>query len=210
MRTILIIGDSTAANKISQKKPESGWGEYLGEFMPTFKIDNHAQNGRSSKSFYDEGLFDVVRNRLKKNDILLIQFGHNDSKSEDPLRYASEEVFEVYIKTYINNARECQAIPVLLSSITRRTFTNHQLDPNACGIYPSKMKEIASKEGVYFIDMFNLSQKHINQLGEEKSKKLYLHLEPHQHPNYPEGVIDNTHFNEYGARVFAEMIASSL
>jgi lysophospholipase L1-like esterase len=210
MKHIYIIGDSTAAKKLDSKRPESGWGEYLHLFMHDYAIENHAQNGRSSKSFYDEGLFMPVLDGLTNDDLLLIQFGHNDSKSEDPKRYTDKDMYESYLSLYIDQARNKGAIPILISSVTRRTFINHQLDPRACGLYPSYMKEVATKKKCLFIDMFQMSQNLLKELGEEKSKDLYLYLDKQEHINYPLGVTDNTHFSPQGALIMAEMIAKEI
>src|SRR5215813_1555693 len=88
---VYLAGDSTLAQKTSDKRPETGWGEYLqSQFDNTkIKIDNHAQNGRSTKSFIDEGRWQIIVGRLRKGDYVLIEFGHNDEKTEDPKRYAA-------------------------------------------------------------------------------------------------------------------------
>ena len=86
--TIFMIGDSTMANKsLTGENPERGWGQMLpGYLSEEIRVDNHAVNGRSSKSFIDEGRWEKVISQVKKGDYVFIQFGHNDEKS-DPKRH---------------------------------------------------------------------------------------------------------------------------
>ena len=80
--TIFIIGDSTAAKKdLSTGSPERGWGMALQDYFTSpIVVDNHAVNGRSSLSFYNEGRWAKVLEKLQPGDYVIIQFGHNDEK----------------------------------------------------------------------------------------------------------------------------------
>lgn len=211
-KTIYIAGDSTAEAKPLHEKPMSGWGEYLNDFFDsTMTVSNHAMGGRSTKSFLDEKRLDVILGKLKEGDYLLIQFGHNDQKIEDPLRYT--EAFGEYqenLKLFISKTREKKAIPILLSSISRRLFENGKIDRASLGDYPKAMEEVSANANVIYIDANTLSADYLDELGIEKSKDLFLHLKPNEFNNYPEGLEDNTHFSEYGGRVFAKMIANEL
>lgn len=213
MPTIFIIGDSLSATKFNSKKPETGWGELLHRYVPNhYVIDNHAVNGRSTKSFIDEGLFDTVKTLWKPHDILLIQFGHNDQKKEDPSRYT--DPFGSYtdnLSYFIIQAKLATVKPILISSITRRIFIDKGiLDGHTLGDYPEAMHLVAVKHNVAFVDMFQTSQVIVASLGVEQSKNLYLHLDPKAHTNYPDGIIDNTHLNEHGADVMASIIGLSI
>lgn len=213
MPTIFIIGDSLSATKFNSKKPETGWGELLHRYVPNhYVIDNHAVNGRSTKSFIDEGLFDTVKTLWKPHDILLIQFGHNDQKKEDPSRYT--DPFGSYtdnLSYFIIQAKLATVKPILISSITRRIFIDKGiLDGHTLGDYPEAMHLVAVKHNVAFVDVFQTSQAIVASLGVEQSKNLYLHLDPKAHTNYPDGIIDNTHLNEHGADVMASIIGLSI
>ncbi len=207
--SIHIIGDSTAAKKVPETRPESGWGEHLHLYLPDdFKIENAAVNGRSTKSFVDLGHFKFVDDALKTGDYLLIQFGHNDQKFDDPARFT--EPFNSYqenLRNYVAAARAKDVTPIILTSVTRRAFDEGQLDPKALGDYPRAALEVAKELDVQTIDVFSLTQNLVQSLGDEKSKELYLHLAEGEHSNYPDGVFDDTHFNETGAKVVAELIA---
>ncbi|MGN0309006.1 MAG: pectinesterase family protein [Bacteroides sp.] len=123
--TIYMIGDSTMANKVLDGgNPERGWGQVLPGFLSEeFRVDNHAVNGRSSKSFIDEGRWEKVLSLLKPGDYLFIQFGHNDEKA-DPKRHtdANGGSFDENLRRFVTEARAKGAIPVLFNSIVRRNF----------------------------------------------------------------------------------------
>jgi lysophospholipase L1-like esterase len=46
--------------------------------------------------------------------------------------------------------------------------------------------------------------------GVESSKLLFLQLKPGEHPNYPDGKEDNTHFSELGARSLAQLVLAEI
>ena len=91
--TIHLVGDSTMADKPKLELPERGWGQLFRErVLPTARVENHAVNGRSTKSFIDEGRWQKVVDALKPGDWVIIQFGHNDEKSADPTRFTEAHV----------------------------------------------------------------------------------------------------------------------
>lgn len=211
-QVIYIAGDSTAETKKPEDKPMSGWGEYLQDYLnSSVAVDNHAMGGRSTKSFLDEKRLDAIINQIKEDDYLLIQFGHNDQKIEDPTRYT--DAFGTYqenLRLYINKVREKKAHPILVSSISRRAYKDGKIDRESLGDYPAAMKEVAKKEDVFYIEGTHLSADYLDELGIEQSKDLFLHLAPNTYPNYPEGLVDNTHFSEKGGKIFAEIIGKEL
>ncbi len=84
MPTIHIAGDSTAAEKDENKRPETGWGEKISAyFSPEIQINNQAKNGRSTKSFIQEGRLARLASQFQPNDFLFVQFGHNDQKIQE-------------------------------------------------------------------------------------------------------------------------------
>ena len=121
-----LIGDSTCATKeLSKQNPERGWGQL---FQPLFDgsvtIRNHAVNGRSTKSFRDEGRWQRVCDELRPGDYVFIQFGHNDQKQADSTRYASPEQYAANLRRYADETRARGAVPVLLTPVVRRRFTD--------------------------------------------------------------------------------------
>jgi lysophospholipase L1-like esterase len=126
--TLYLIGDSTMADKPDPAhNPERGWGQALPEFLDgQVVVDNRAVNGRSTKSFIAEGRWDSVRVRLRKGDYVLMQFGHNDEKSEDSTRYAAPyTAYRRNLARFIAESRAAGATPIVLSSIVRRKFNEH-------------------------------------------------------------------------------------
>lgn len=107
-KTLFMVGDSTMADKTELDiSPERGWGQLFPTYLTSdIRVENHAMNGRSTKSFVDEGRWDSVLVRMHKGDILIMQFGHNDAKVSDPVRYASVEDYE---KNLVRMTRQAQA-----------------------------------------------------------------------------------------------------
>lgn len=213
MPVIHILGDSLAATKSMDRKPETGWGEVLSNFIPNrYQIMNHAVNGRSTKSFLDEGLFDRCLDQLKPSDVFLISFGHNDQKKEDPNRYTDPfGSYQENLRYMIESIIHHHAKPILITSVTRRVFIGpHTIDQNTLSDYPYAMLSLAKSLKIPCIDLFTTSQALVASLGDEASKSLYLHLKPGEDSHYPEGVMDNTHLNQHGAEVMASLIALEL
>lgn len=213
MRAVYIAGDSTAALKGPGEWPMAGWGEYLQEYLgPEVRIENRAINGRSTRSFLAEGRLADIEQDLGSGDFLLIQFGHNDQKIEDPARYTDPHTeYRHNLKTFIESARSRGGIPVLLTSVSRRRFTAEgEPDPQAVGPYPGAVREVAEETGTLLLDIFAASQQLYGSLGVEESAKLFMHLPPGSHPNYPGGITDDTHFCRAGAQRIASLVAQAL
>lgn len=208
---IFIAGDSTASNYLPDQAPRMGWAQVLQNFFTSeVVVKNHAASGRSSKSFITEGRLDVILENIKENDYFFIQFGHNDEK---PDKERSTEPYTTYkecLTQYINGARKKGAIPILLTSINRRSFTKNGKIQSTHGDYPKAMKELAKELNVPIIDMTEKTKTFFEELGEEKTKKIFLWLKPGEHPNYPEGVEDNTHLHEQGAIAIAKLVLEGI
>jgi lysophospholipase L1-like esterase len=208
---IYMIGDSTMAPKSEEQRPKTGWGEVLSEyFSDDVRIQNYAKNGRSTKSFIDEGRWQLVLDSLNQGDYLIIQFGHNDQKSDNPVLYASPDEYEANLKTFIDESSRKGAIPILMNPIVRRRFDAEESFFDTHGKYPSKSREIANKWNVLFVDMHLKSLEMVVQSGPEISKDFFLWLKPGESVNYPEGVEDNTHFSPFGARKMAYLAVEGI
>ena len=240
--TIFTIGDSTMANKkLEGGNPERGWGQMLSRyFTDDITVDNHAVNGRSSKSFIDEGRWDNVLSKIQKGDYVFIQFGHNDEK-DDPKRHTDPgTTFDANLRKLVEETRAKGGIPVLFNSIVRRNFGKSGADAVAdavkqddirSGIDPKAPKEVieegaklidthgayldspanvAKELNVAFIDLNSLTHKLVEDLGPEKSKEMYLWVQPKTVPALPDGREDNTHLNVHGASIVAEMAAKAV
>jgi lysophospholipase L1-like esterase len=209
--TIWMIGDSTMAVKETKAYPETGWGmPFVYFFDSTVKVENRAKNGRSTKTFLSENLWAPIEAALQPGDYVFIQFGHNDESKEKTERYTSPEDYRINILRFINETRAKNAIPVLLTPVTRRKFDKEGKIMETHELYSKVVREIAAETKVAFIDMDRLSQEFLQQWGVENSKLLFLQLEPGEHPNYPDGKIDNTHFTELGARKMAQLVLKEM
>ncbi|WP_208559864.1 rhamnogalacturonan acetylesterase [Marinilactibacillus kalidii] len=210
--TVFIVGDSTAADKSVQEKPMSGWGEFIGsQFDDTVKFENHAINGRSTQSFLKQNRLAPILAKAKPGDYLWIQFGHNDQKIDDPERFTKPyEDYMTNLKFMIAEAEKRQMTVVLLTSISRRQFVKGELNRQSLGEYPEAMRILAKKLDVLLVDMHEITSNYLSELGEKDSKAIFLHLNPGEHDNYPEGLTDNTHFSEHGAQIMARLLANSV
>jgi lysophospholipase L1-like esterase len=191
----------------------TGWGEFLQEYLgPDVRIENRAVNGRSTRSFLAEGRLTDIEQEFSAGDLLLIQFGHNDQKLEDPARYTNPHTeYRQNLRVFIDSARSRGGFPVLLTSVSRRSFTaDGEPDPQAVGLYPEAMREVAAETGTPLLDIFASSQQLYRTLGAEGSQQLFMHLPPGSHPNYPDGITDNTHFSRAGAQQIAGLVARAL
>lgn len=203
--TIYTIGDSTMANKKPEVYPETGWCQVLPAFFDTtVTVKNHAVNGRSTKSFIDEGRWKMVLDSLKPGDFVFIQFGHNDEKFQDSTRYTIP--FGSYtenLKRFVTESLEKGATPVLLTSIVRRKFDETGKLTDTHGDYPIATRKVASELNVPLIDLQKLTEDWVNGLGDEPSKAMFLWTEPDE--KFPEGRKDDTHLCEKGAREVARI-----
>lgn len=226
--TVFMIGDSTMANKsITGGKPERGWGHVLGGFFTEdIIVDNHAVNGRSSKSFIDEGRWDKVLSRIKPGDYVVIQFGHNDEKPKADRHTDPGTTFDANLERFVNESRERGATPILMNAIVRRNFlapcdqpghivaSDNQVEGDTLydthGAYLDSPRNVAKKLNVPFVDANKITHELVQGLGREESKKLYMWVEPNTVPAVPKGSVDNTHLNIYGARVVAGLLVDAM
>ncbi|MEU0488328.1 rhamnogalacturonan acetylesterase [Nocardiopsis sp. NPDC006139] len=209
---LFVAGDSTASTYAAHEAPRAGWGQALGLFLGGgATVDNRALSGASSKSFADLGLLDGVLADIRPGDHLLVSFGHNDSKSDDPARYTEPwSTYQEQLTAYLDGARERGARPVLVTSVERRRFTADGTPRESHGDYPAAMRALAEREGVPLVDLTALSLELWGGLGPEGTKGHFLWSEPGGHPNYPDGVQDNTHFQAHGAIEVARLVAAEL
>ncbi|MBT2450794.1 rhamnogalacturonan acetylesterase [Streptomyces sp. ISL-43] len=202
-RTLYVAGDSTAAQKYADAAPETGWGMALPFFLHKHvPVANHAVNGRSTKSFIDEGRLTSILDVIRPGDLLLIQFGHNDQKATDPTRYTEPWTsYQDNLCRYVDGAREHGALPVLATSVERRRFDADGTALRTHGEYPAAMRQVAREEGVDLIDVQELSLALWQRLGPETTKTYF---------NWTAAEQDNTHFNPPGAIAVARLVATGL
>lgn len=235
--TVFMIGDSTMANKpLKDENQERGWGQMLPMMLQgKIRVDNHAVNGRSSRSFINEGRWDKVIEKMGKGDYLIIEFGHNDEKPGEKRHTDPGSTFDDNLRMFAQKALEKGATPILMNSIVRRNFpasvTEKAEDrddnpPTAVG--PTKNKEegdilvdthraylisprtVAAELGTPFVDLNALTHSLVQSLGREKSKELFMWIPANTYKFCPDGKIDNTHLNIYGGKVVAAIAAKAI
>jgi len=205
--TVYLAGDSTMAEKLPEKRPETGWGEALQQFFKPDKvrIENHAKNGRSTRTFIEERLWQGIIDKVKKGDFVFIEFGHNDAAKDRTDRYTPPEDYRKNLVKFITDVRDRQANPVLLTPVMRRRFDKDGKFQDSHGQYPDIVRAVASEFRVPLIDMLRKSESVLTRYGPEESRKLFLQLKPNENANYPQGIEDNTHFSPLGADVMARL-----
>ena len=207
---VYLIGDSTMCIKPPSAYPEAGWGMPFAFFFDqTVQVENRAQNGRSTRTFMEARLWKPVIDSLKEGDYVFIQFGHNDEVSTKD-SYTDEKKFKENLLQYVNETRSRNANPVLITPVARRRFDSSGNVEGSHEIYSSIVRETAKVAGVPLIDLDKSSQELLQKLGPVNSKALFLNLEKDEHPNFPDGKEDNTHFSEYGARKIAELVLAGI
>jgi len=208
-----LVGDSTMADKpVDKPNPERGWGQ----LFPTLvkepaRVVNHAVNGRSTKSFRAEGRWENVLSQLAAGDYVLIEFGHNDEKKEDPKRYAAADTdFKENLRRFIREVRAKGATPILATPVNRRKFDDNGHLTDTHGAYPDAMRVVAVEEKVPLIDLHALTRPLLEKLGPENSKSLFVWVKPGEYASIPNGREDDTHFNEKGALEISQLVANEI
>ena len=232
--TVFMIGDSTMANKdTTGGKQERGWGMMLQQYFKSgVVVDNHAVNGRSSKSFIDEGRWDVVLSKMKPGDYVIIQFGHNDEKPAADRQTDPGTTFDANLRRFVLESRARGGIPILCNAVVRRNFyrqVDSSVDDESLrnttyedekvnsdtlidthGAYLLSPRNVARELGVPFIDANRVTHDLEQGMGIEGSRRLHMWFRPGEHPSVPKGRKDNTHYNVYGATVVAGLLAEEI
>ncbi len=208
---VFLAGDSTMADK-PLDLPERGWGMALGEFfVDAVEVRNHAVNGRSTKSFIDEGRWAKLVGELRAGDYVIVQFAHNDEKKEDPKRYADPATsFRDNLRRLIAESRAKGATPILATPVCRRKFdAGGKLVPTH-GAYPKAVRAVAAEEQVPLLDLERTTAAWLQAAGDEPSRRFFMWIAPGTHPKIPDGRKDDTHFVAAGAQAVAGMAAAQI
>lgn len=211
--TLYCIGDSTMANKKDpEKNPEHGWAQVLQPFFTSnVMVVNKAQNGRSTRSFINEKRWDSIYNKLKKGDYVFIEFGHNDQKIEDPSRYTNPHTAYRYnLIRFVKESRAKGAIPILLTSISRRNFNEKGVLVPTHGDYPLETRLVAQEYNVPFIDLEYYTELLEQSYGPEASKQLHLHFKAGENAYYDKEKSDDTHLSLKGATEIAQIVINQI
>ena len=208
--TVYMAGDSTMAIKDVKDYPETGWGmpfQYF--FSDSVTVDNRAKNGRSTRTFIEEGRWQSIVEALQPGDFVIIQFGHNDEVEHKKDRYTTPDQYKANLARFIRDTRAHGAHPLLMTPVTRRYFDSDGRIKHTHP-YSPLVREVARAEKVTFIDMDEITRAYFQAEGDRDSALRFMHIPPNTHPNYPVGVRDDTHFNQLGAREVAQLVLKEL
>lgn len=210
--TVYLAGDSTVVDQMYE--PWAAWGQMLPAFFgPGISIANHAESGESLKSFIRERRLDKILSTIKPGDYLFIQFAHNDQKQGPP--HASTYVeaattYKAYLNVFVQEARLRGAIPVLVTSMNRRSFGSDGLIQNTLEDYPEAMRQYAREMGVPLIDLNAMSKTLYEALGQDGTLKAFVHFPANTFPGQTTELKDDTHFTNYGAYELAQCIIEGI
>lgn len=210
---VYLIGDSTVSDYPLSRSPLTGWGMPFATFFDsTVVVKNHAKGGRSTRTFLEENRWQPIFDKLESGDYVFIQFGHNDEAKEEKYkdRYTTPEDYRKNLTRFVNDTRSKNATPILLTPVTRMKFDKNGVAQETHVEYSTLVREVALKEKVTLIDLDAESLKLLQAFGPDKAKLLFNQLEAGENPHYPDGMKDNTHFSELGARKLAEIVLSQL
>lgn len=229
--TVYLIGDSTMADYSGDYDPDKdymktrypvmGWGQVFQQFMVSDSlkkisglikadsviVDDRARGGRSTRTFFQEGRWRSVYENLKKGDIVMMQFGHNDASENHPMRYVDIEGYKEFLRLFVSQARQKGAHPVILTPVARNYPWEDGRLQNVHGEYDMAAKDVAKEMDVLLIDLNKRSMDYFSRKGKEYvSKNYFMNLPPGKYEAYPEGQDDNTHFQPTGAKAVAQLV----
>lgn len=208
---LFLAGDSTMSIKEKKAYPETGWGMPFELFWDSsIIVINKAKNGRSTKTFIQEGIWKNIVDSLQSGDYVFIQFGHNDESPEKVDRYTRPDSFRTNLQFFIQQVSQKGGIPILLTPVSRRKFDKNGTALATHEKYAPLVLEVAQQMNVYCIDLDSASRNLYQRMGADNSRLLFVQLQPGEHPNYPSGKEDNTHFNELGARLIAQIVLADI
>ena len=228
---IYLAGDSTVADYSLEKDfqtkryPLAGWGQVFQQFFrsdclkhlrhlvkaDSVLVDDRAKGGRSTRTFFEEGRWREIYSSLKKDDIVMIQFGHNDASVEKHERYVNLTGYKEYLRLFVQQAREKRATPILLTPVARNYPWKDGKLSNVHGEYPKAVKEVADELNVLFIDLNELSMDVFSAKGQEYvTNNYFMNLPAGKYVAYPEGQKDNTHFQPEGATAVARLVFDAM
>ncbi len=229
---VFLVSDSTVQSYEKRSYPQTGWGQVLCRFfrggeqcsvspvkwngqkigkvyeLPELVIENRAVAGRSARSFYDEGRLDQIMEELCPGDYMFVQFAHNDDNVLRPNRYIAPEEFPAFLKRYLDACERRGAQCVFVTPVTMMVTGDDGKFRIAFNNYREKMMELALERNVPLLDLGERSTAYLNEIGLEESKQIYLWAEEGEYPDstYAAGVSDKAHLQEYGAKVYANLV----
>ena len=208
--TLHLAGDSTMGEGLPERRPETGWGERLQDLFNEERVlvSNYAKRGRSTRTFLSEGFWAALIANVKEGDYVIVQFGHNDGSRDE--QNTPPDEYRSNLARFVSEVRARRAFPVLATPIVVRSFNSDGSLRDTHGPYPDIVRSAALGTDTPLLDMQVLSAQVVTEYGPERSKELFQHLAPGEHPNYPNGLADNIHLSPKGALVLAQRAAQGM
>ncbi|MGB8703772.1 MAG: rhamnogalacturonan acetylesterase, partial [Gillisia sp.] len=229
--TLFLVGDSTMADYTGDydpgkdymkvRYPITGWGQVFQQFFvkdslkevsglieaDSVRVKDVARGGRSTRTFFQEGRWRKVVEELKKNDVVIIQFGHNDASKNNPERYVNVEGYKEFLGLFVTQARQKGAIPIIVTPVARNYPWKEGHLQNVHGEYYPAAIDVAKEMQVQLIDLNKRTMDYFSEKGRDfVSKNYFMNLPAGKYEAYPEGDDDNTHFQPKGARAVAQLV----
>jgi lysophospholipase L1-like esterase len=172
---------------------------------------NKARGGRSTRTFFQEGRWREVFENLKKDDVVIMQFGHNDAAEKKPERYVNIEGYKEFLRLYVNQTRDKGATPIILTPVARNYPWQDSKLEDVHGEYDQAPKDIASELHVMLVDLNKKSRELFTEKGEAfVTENYFMNLQVGVFEAYPEGIKDNTHFQTKGGIEVARLVFEGL
>ena len=210
---LIFLGDSTLQYNDDSTYPQVGWPQSIYDRInDDVEVFNLAKNGRSTKSFIEEGRFDEALKIMDNDSIVIIEFGHNDSHDYDLSQYTRPD-YEYYdnLVYMVNESKKKGAYVLLITPIYRRWFNEDgTIKMNCHSGYREAMLKVAKDTDTDVIDMTLLTRNKLEELGYDKSRQLFMNFDAGIYPNYPEGKDDNTHLRMAGAQMVSDLFLNEI
>lgn len=206
--TVFLGGNSTVVDQAIE--PYAAWGQMIPRFFEAKKVSvaNYAESGETIKSFTQAKRLDKVMSLMKKGDYFFIEFAHNDQKKGSGLD--ANTTYKEYIKDFIHKTQAKGGIPVLVTSMHRRSFDSTGHIVNTLAGFPAAMRQVAQEENVALIDLNAMSKTLWEAMGAKESMKAFVHYPANTFPNQDKELHDDTHFSNYGAYQLAKCIVEGI
>ena len=206
--TVFLCGNSTVVDQ--DYEPWASWGQMITRwFDDRVCFANFAESGETASTFISVGRLKKALSMMKAGDYIIMEFGHNDQKQKFAGAGAYYN-FATALKTFIDEARQRGATPVFVTPTQRRMFDANGRIRETHADYPEAMAWVAEREGVKLIDLHQMTRTMFETMGEEGSKRAFVHYPANTYPGQDKALADNTHFNPYGAYEIAKCIVEGM
>lgn len=210
MAKICIVSNSVPASRTEKEAPLAGWGQFLQDFLTSWhEVRNYARDAMTARGYFNERFISLL-NLLDPGDVVMFDFGRVEQRIDNPKRYHGAREFKEFLHFYVQGVRGEGAVPVLVTQEERCAFDVTGQVVNTLDEYPQLVREVAAEADVPLVDLHALTTRWLQELGPRYARRYFHWVDPGEHPNHPEGIIDASHFNELGARVVARMVAGAL